>query len=253
MDERDAVSDQRPPTLRRPMDHIDAETIAVWLDTPEDLTPEERAAIEQHLLSCEECQQVADELRVIVAAMSNLPDIALPRSFSLSGDLARQGPAGAREPTLLVPVSRWHERQIRALRWATAAAAVLFVLVLGVDLVTTRIDRPVTGDLAATTSAESAGVAGGAAPAEVTEETMAAKAGSQATPVASPAADVAAAEAQSVSTEPTNGRESATLHTAPPREAQLRAIEFGLVTIFVVLLGLMIALPRLRQRRWNRS
>ena len=280
------MSDEQRAAPRRPMEHIAPETIAAWLDEPDDLSAEERAAIEEHMTGCAECRQVAVELRALVVALAALPDAELPRSFALPAEHAQPVeapiPATRREPTPIRASSKWHDRQMRALRWATAAAAILFVVVLGVDLVTTRIDRPTSSNDAITASGPTT-AAGAAAPAETTDETMAAKAAPEETPTpatgaaslaASPEATAAGAEPQPTPAaaqaetgatatadaagsaeafggepEPTSSAE----RTVSRREERLRLLEFGLATVFVWLLAMMIALPRLRRRRGNRS
>lgn len=275
------MSDEPRVAPRRPEDHIDPETIAAWLDEPDDLNAEERAVLEAHLNDCAECQQVAADLRVLVAALAALPEAALPRSFALGPEHARRvtAPVARREPTPIQAASSWYDRQMRALRWATAAAAVLFVFVLGVDLATTRFDRSASDDSAAVTSMEQSSSAGADAPAEgdaANEDTMAAKAAPEATPTpatpgvtpaaaesaVTPAAAQGAAEAGATATDAAGAtdqeafdatREEAEPQSPSRREERLRLLEFGLATLFVWLLGLMIVLPRLRRRRGNRS
>lgn len=271
------MSDEQRVAPRHSMDHIDPETIAAWLDEPDDLSSEERAAIAQHLAGCTECQQVAADLRVVVAALAVLPDAALPRSFALPIEHAHSASAALREPTPIRSPGSWYDRQMRALRWATAAAAILFVVVLGLDLVTTRIDRP-TNDAAVMSMEQTAG---GAAQAAATEEPPAAKAESAApTAAAAGAALVASPEATSAGSEAAPAADQAAVEGAASpddtasavreqsdlaaretnerpvvsqREERLRSIEFGLAALFVCLLASMIALPRLQRRRGNHS
>ncbi len=279
------MSDEPRVAPRRPEDHIDPVTIAAWLDEPDDLSAEERATIAEHLAGCVECQLVADDLRALVTALAALPDAELPRSFAIPARHARPAPAAVREPAPIRAANRWYDRQMAALRWATAAAAILFVFVLGLDLITTRLDRPTADDEAAVMSMEQSTSAGAQPAAEATADTMAAKeaaeptatpaAAGQAAATAAPteAAAAAAAEASPATAEdateptvpptdtvraageptPAADRESTETRSVSRREERLRLIEFGLAAIFVWLLGLMIALPRLRRWRGNRS
>ncbi len=257
------MSDELHAAPRRPMEHLDPETIAAWLDEPDELSAEERATIEQHLAGCAECQQVAADLRALVAALAALPEVSPPRSFALAEEHAQPALDATREPIPLRASSRWYDRQMRALRWATAAAAILFVFVLGVDLVTTRLDRPVANESAAVAQREQSFAGDGATPAS--GETMAAKAASGETPTPGPEAAAlaaspetteatpAAADAAGAATQPTPVVEREVRPETSRREERLRLLEVGLATLFVWLLAMMIALPRLRRRRGNRS
>lgn len=250
------MSDERDAAPRRPVDHIDPAEIAAWLDEPDDLTVEDRATIEEHLAGCVECGQVASELRALSAALAELPEASLPRSFALTAEQARPVPAIQRAPIPIRRSSRWRDRQIAALRWATAAAAILFVVVLSVDLVTTRFDRPRVDNTMAISSSDQAGAAGGAAPAEASPESLAAKAAdSSPAEASSEAAASEAGDTAMMATEPTSAgeREAQQEPVTSQREERLRMLEFGLATVFVCLLALMIVLPRWWRRAGNHS
>ncbi|MCO5176616.1 MAG: zf-HC2 domain-containing protein [Thermomicrobiales bacterium] len=287
------MSDDHHVAPQHNEEHIDPEAIVTWLDEPESLAPEERTRIEQHLAQCAECQQVAEEFRALVGALAALPEIAPPRSFGLTAEQVDRETATLAPPIPIRTPNRWYDRQMHAIRWATAVAAVLFVLVLGVDLVTTRFDRSMTSDTAVVMSAQDSGggaeeapAAAGAAmfaqedetatssaaeaeiapgevatpQAEVAEsgETAAANEESEAPPAEDSAADAestvgadSARQADVAQVDETSQPEQAS--AASSREERLRLIEFGLAAIFVWLLGLMIALPRLRRNRGNLS
>lgn len=256
------MSDERDAAPRRPVDHIDPAEIAAWLDEPDDLTVEDRATIEEHLAGCVECRQVASELRALSAALAELPEASLPRSFALTAEQARPVPAIQRAPIPIRRSSRWRDRQIAALRWATAAAAILFVVVLSVDLVTTRFDRPRVDNTMAISSSDQAGAAGGAAPAEASPESLAAKAADSSPAEASSeaaaseaGATAAAGDTAMMATAPTatGEREAQQAPVTSQREERLRMLEFGLATVFVCLLALMIVLPRWWRRAGNHS
>jgi hypothetical protein len=131
-DSRDGSN--RPPSTNAAFaSHPEPEQIAAWVDEPDLLAPEERRVLEAHLARCPACQQVAADLRSIVAALATLGDVDPPHSFALpQSERARTAP----QPILMAETRAWRERQLRATRWATAIAAILLVLVLGVDLVT---------------------------------------------------------------------------------------------------------------------
>jgi hypothetical protein len=194
--------------------HIAAEVLAAWLDSRNDFTSAERQRIDAHLGACPACQATLAELRAIVSGLRALPQVAPPRSFTLTPALAAgadQPPAAlvgerARAPVVLHESRPWIDRQIRLLRYATAAAVVLFMLVVSIDVLS-RIGGGTNGDRALDTTsappaaATSAGAAAeqramepteaaaaGAAPAS-TPETMAAM--MEATPTPAPAAGAA--------------------------------------------------------------
>lgn len=141
-----------------PDDHFDAEVLAGYLDRPGDLPHEERVSIETHLATCQACRETLAELRAVIMAMSALPEAAPPRSFALTPEMVgsrahpRPVPAQVRdahEPIDVRQTSAWQARQMRAVRWATVAAAVLFVFVLSADIVSNRFDRnTINGDQA---------------------------------------------------------------------------------------------------------
>ncbi len=148
-----------PPSMGTPEpghvdSHVSPEVIAAWLDTPDDFSATEREAISTHIAGCAACQAVAEDLHGIVSALAALPQVSTPRSFSLTREMVvadasqRETPA-VRAPIRMRETSAWYERQYHAVRWATAVAAVLFVFVLSLDLVTNRLDPSRSADDAA--------------------------------------------------------------------------------------------------------
>jgi hypothetical protein len=125
--------DSRPQTATTFNGHPVPEQIAAWIDEPELLDPAERRELDAHIADCRECQQVAADLRAIVAALASLAEIETPRSFALP---VSEAPHAVPQPIVMTETRAWRERQLRVTRWATAIAAILLVLVLGVDLVT---------------------------------------------------------------------------------------------------------------------
>jgi hypothetical protein len=116
------------------------EALSAWLSQPEDFTAEQRVVIEGHLATCQVCQTTLEELRTIVLALAALPEASPVRSFALSPDMvSAPTPVNLREtpgrPVVLTESRPWYERQLAALRWATAVAAILFVFVVSADFV----------------------------------------------------------------------------------------------------------------------
>jgi len=100
--------------------HLDDEILSAYIDGA--LSPQEIAAVSRHLAECSFCAQRTRLLQQTVGLLKALPQVAAPRSFVLrEADIAprRAGPAG-----LFV-----------FLRAATAAVAVLLVLLVAGDFV----------------------------------------------------------------------------------------------------------------------
>lgn len=154
--------------------HVSPEVIAAWLDTPDDFDATERETIATHIAGCATCRAVAEDLHQVVSALATLPQVSAPRSFSLTRNMVeedasrRETPAG-RAPVRMRETNAWHERRYRAVRWATAVAAVLFVFVLSLDLVTNRLDPSAGGDDAAM-SVQTEMTTGGAAAEQAPED-----------------------------------------------------------------------------------
>ncbi len=193
----------RNKTMFQSDGHLDAEMVSAWLDAPEDFSEPDRLAIENHLASCAECRQIAAEITAIVRAFQTVPFIEPPRSFAPTA--AQAGLAAtstlpvsrsrevesnsqtltadrrSRQSTLAVDASPWYERQMSALRWATAVAAILFVFVFSADLLgnmdTTGDDDDSAGfsETSPLRSSDDA-TSLGASPAEATNTTSAAAA-----------------------------------------------------------------------------
>ncbi len=107
-----------------------AELISAYLDDRDSLSSEELAGVELLLDADPTARQIHAELEIIQAGLRSLDPIEAPRSYHLTAEMI-----GAPEPVVLQETSAWYVRQAATVRWATAAAAVLFVFVLGADLV----------------------------------------------------------------------------------------------------------------------
>ena len=89
----------------------------------DEVSGRERRRIEAHLASCEACRGELRALRWTVGLLRQTPPVKAPRLFAVrEADLVnRRQPVQARVP-------------LQATQWATAVVALLFVLVIGVDL-----------------------------------------------------------------------------------------------------------------------
>lgn len=108
------------------------EDLSAYLDGQ--LSAQEKGRLEDHLSDCAACRRELDELRAVVDAVKSLPAAPVPRSFAIE-------PAAAPRPALMA-------RPSLALGALSAAAVVLFAVVLGGDLLTQPGGEPVQEELA---------------------------------------------------------------------------------------------------------
>lgn len=130
-----------------PNQPVNAELLSAYLDIPDELEPETRRRIEQELAANAEARRTLHELEAIVNGLQALPDIAAPRSYHLTPEMV-----GAPEPVKLQETKAWYVRHSESVRWATAAAAILFIFVFTADLVTNGIGPGDSSDGANVTS-----------------------------------------------------------------------------------------------------
>ncbi|MCH7483760.1 MAG: zf-HC2 domain-containing protein [Chloroflexi bacterium] len=87
-----------------------------------ELAPDRRDALEAHVTGCERCHTELDELLAVRSALRDLPQVAAPRSFTLTPAMAEREPA---------PVASRTTPSFVAMRIAGAGfAAVLAVVVM---------------------------------------------------------------------------------------------------------------------------
>lgn len=268
-------------------EHLHPEGLSEYLDGAGLLRASERDAVRAHLADCAECRAVLSDLQAVVASLAALPLPVLPRSFALTPDmleerdLPQQLEVG-QKPIDMLATPAWRRRQIALTRYASVVAAVLLVLVLGIDLLTGGSEN---ADQAAFNVPEAFQQTSSSAPAPPQEpgERNAAPAEGDATPPATedapaasaeptPAAaagaaeDAAATEATddvALSTAPDedkDGKEPSTtpadeVTVAPSTDAQrsepdmLRLLQFGLALGLAWLLAALVLLPRISPRR----
>lgn len=279
--------DRPSPEVPSAAEHFDVEVLAGFLDGPGEMPSDEYAAIEAHVATCQLCRDTLGELRAIVTAMAALPNLEPRRSFAVSPVMAgspepvrevasvrRQ----QREPVVLRQASAWHERQMRAVRWATVAAAILFVFVLSADIVSNRFVGTRVDDGPAAITMQSDGASGSTeaemadepdAPPAAAEDASAdadafRAAGAGPTATAAPAAAYGSDELVQESTPPgeqdlamqqeeTAGAEVGSAESSDRRAMSTpdhywRLAQVGLALIIVWLLAAMIVLPRLHAR-----
>ena len=126
--------------------HPSVEQLSEYLDGAAEFDEAERSAIEGHLTSCQACQAVLDDLRLVVQSLAALPVREAPRSYAITHDMLEPATTpAAPQPVVLQESRQWHARHAGKVRWATAVAAMLFVFVISADLVTNGIRPTVTG------------------------------------------------------------------------------------------------------------
>jgi anti-sigma factor RsiW len=97
-------------------EHLGDEVLSALVD--DQLSRDERAPVQAHLGDCSVCQQRLEELRSVVSLLRSLPDVDVPRDFSL-------GPRVVADPPNIVRLRRWYTAtRIGA---ATLAAGFLFL------------------------------------------------------------------------------------------------------------------------------
>lgn len=110
------------------------ELLSAYLDDPAALTAEDRARVEEALEHDAATQRAFAELELLTTELQALPDVDIPGSFRLSpSDVSTVETSPSRSRAQSTP------RYIEPIRWAAAAAAILFVIVLSADLVSNSI------------------------------------------------------------------------------------------------------------------
>jgi hypothetical protein len=108
-------------------EHLTTEQRSAFLD--KQLSSQEQAIVDTHLRDCQQCQQALAELRQTVALLHALPQVEVPRSFTLPARTAAIQEQPAHINPVVIPISqRKRARQNsvqRAVRVVSTLAAVL--------------------------------------------------------------------------------------------------------------------------------
>jgi hypothetical protein len=167
-------------TMADSFTHLPEDDLSAYLDHALDSRRLEQA--QAHLSACDHCRDALSDMEAMVHMLRALPDVAPPRSFRI---------LVTRQPSLLERLMSWD----MGLRGLAAAAAALFLVFFGTDMM--RLATAPTGPtlVSLSRSVESRDVA---QPAAAPAPTAAARAANNTTagaaaPVAPPAADTAAA------------------------------------------------------------
>ncbi len=113
------MTDHGIPVNKREHRHV-RELLSAYAD--DELSHRDRSRVEQHLSQCADCRADLHSLRWTKRLLGQAPALKVPRSFVVrEADLARSRPTRKR-------------RSLWATQWATAVVALLFVAVMGSDL-----------------------------------------------------------------------------------------------------------------------
>lgn len=110
---------------------VTVELLSAYLEDPDDLSSGDRELVERELAENADVQRMFRQLDSLTAELGNLPQMEPSRSYRLTPPML-----GATEPTRIDHHEAWHMRHMDKVRWAAAAAAILFVLVVTADLMT---------------------------------------------------------------------------------------------------------------------
>lgn len=135
------MSDDRRHNREHEISRPLVELVSAYLDDRESLSSRELEHVEELLEQDRDARQIHAELRAITRGLESLGPVPAPRSYHLDAEMV-----GAPEPIVMQETSAWYVRHTEKVRWATAAAAVLFVFVLGADLVLNGIVSDSNGD-----------------------------------------------------------------------------------------------------------
>lgn len=131
----------RDHEISRPL----VELVSAYLDDRESLSSRELEHVERLLEQDQSARRIHAELRAITGGLANLGPVPAPRSYHLDAEMV-----GAPQPVVMQETAAWSgarwARHTQKVRWATAAAAILFVFVLGADLALNGLVSDSDGD-----------------------------------------------------------------------------------------------------------
>jgi len=127
----------RDHEISRPL----VELVSAYLDDRDSLSGRELEHVERLLEQNQDARRIHAELRAITGGLANLGPVPAPRSYHLDAEMV-----GAPELVVMQETTAWYVRHTQKVRWATAAAAILFVFVLGADLALNGLVSDSNGD-----------------------------------------------------------------------------------------------------------
>lgn len=114
-------------------DHLTTEQRSAFLD--KQLSTQEQAIVDAHLRDCQQCRQALAELRQTVAMLHALPQVEVPRSFTLPARIAAVQEQPAHINPVVTPISQRNrarqntlQRTIRVMSSLAAVLGLIFIL-----------------------------------------------------------------------------------------------------------------------------
>jgi hypothetical protein len=114
-------------------EHLTIEQRSAFLD--KQLSSQEQAIVDAHLRDCQQCQQALAELRQAVALLHALPQVEVPRSFTLPTRIAAVQEQPAHINPVITPISQRKrarqytlQRTIRVMSSLAAVLGLIFIL-----------------------------------------------------------------------------------------------------------------------------
>jgi hypothetical protein len=114
-------------------EHLTDSLLSAYLD--QELASEEFALCDAHLAHCASCQNMLADLKLTSALLHSMPQVGVPRSFTLPASASLQTPVPLHRPAHQM---RQHPSRLRqAMRAVSVLAAVLGVLLLLIGFAST--------------------------------------------------------------------------------------------------------------------
>ncbi len=114
-------------------EHLTIEQRSAFLD--KQLSSQEQAIVDAHLRDCQQCQQALAELRQTVAILRALPQVEVPRSFTLPARIAAVQEQPVHINPVVTPISQRKrarqntlQRTIRVISSLAAVLGLIFIL-----------------------------------------------------------------------------------------------------------------------------
>jgi len=114
-------------------EHPTIEQLSAFLD--KQLSSQEQAIVDAHLRDCQQCQQALAELRQTVALLHALPQVEVPRSFTLPARIAAVQEQPVHTNPVATPISQSKrarqntlQRTIRVMSSLAAVLGLIFIL-----------------------------------------------------------------------------------------------------------------------------
>lgn len=148
--------------------HLTTEQLSAFFD--KQLSPEEQAAFDAHMSTCQQCQRNLADLRLTVALLRAMPEEEVPRSFVLPV-LAPVPVRTIGQDTTLTPIARKQHARFNTLRRSVRVVSALAAVLALVFIISGLLPPLRFGANGSTTSYAPAGSYGSANPSHAQEST----------------------------------------------------------------------------------